>query len=223
MIENVFSAETPENHEQKCLCVLALDVSGSMQGQPISELNIGLQDFYSEISQDFTASNRLEICIITFGGYVTCIQEPSLVTNFQMPMLTATGQTPLVKAVREAIQKVEDRKQWYKQTGQSYYRPFVVLITDGAPTDNGVNELANEIKIAVDNKKFIFYGIGVQNADMNMLTQICHPNTPPMILQGLKFSEFFKWLSNSISIITKSKAGDTINLPSTNEFTQITI
>ena len=45
MAKNDFSAEAAENYEQKCLCVLVLDVSGSMSGEPIQELNKGLQDF----------------------------------------------------------------------------------------------------------------------------------------------------------------------------------
>ena len=50
MAKNDFSSEVAENYEQKCLCVLVLDVSGSMGGSPIQELNNGLQDFYNEIS-----------------------------------------------------------------------------------------------------------------------------------------------------------------------------
>ena len=59
MAKNDFSSEVAENYEQKCLCVLVLDVSGSMHGKRIDELNKGLQDFYNEISADETTSQRL--------------------------------------------------------------------------------------------------------------------------------------------------------------------
>jgi uncharacterized protein YegL len=36
-----------------------------------------------------------------------------------------------VDGMRLAMQKIEERKQWYRTTGQSYFRPFLVLITDG--------------------------------------------------------------------------------------------
>ena len=66
MAKNDFTAEAAENYEQKCLCVLVLDVSGSMYGKPIEELNKGLQEFYNEISSDDTTSQRLEVSLITF-------------------------------------------------------------------------------------------------------------------------------------------------------------
>lgn len=54
MAKNDFHAEFAENYEQKCLCVLVLDVSGSMSGNPIRDLNKGLQDFYNDIVSDET-------------------------------------------------------------------------------------------------------------------------------------------------------------------------
>ncbi|MBO8730145.1 hypothetical protein INO98_14435, partial [Staphylococcus aureus] len=50
-----FSGEMPDNYEQKCLCTLVLDVSGSMQGEPMRALNRGLQDFYAAIEDDLIA------------------------------------------------------------------------------------------------------------------------------------------------------------------------
>ena len=60
-----FKAETPENYEQKCLCVLALDTSGSMVGDPIKELNRGLQEFRYQVIKNETAAERLEVSIIS--------------------------------------------------------------------------------------------------------------------------------------------------------------
>ena len=101
MAKNDFSAESAENFEQKCLCVLVLDVSGSMRGEPIRELNNGLQDFYNEIMADETTSQRLEVSIMTFNQAVQTLQEPALIDNVTMPTLTAYGSTAMVDAVNE--------------------------------------------------------------------------------------------------------------------------
>lgn len=147
MAKNDFSAEAAENFEQKCLCVLVLDVSGSMGGKPIQELNKGLKDFYEEISSDATTSQRLEVSLITFSHIVNTVQEPALVENFSMPTLSAFGSTAMVTDVNEAIDKVAARKQWYKETNQNYYRPWIILMTDGEPDhDQDVAALAQRIK-----------------------------------------------------------------------------
>lgn len=209
-----FSAESPENYEQKCCCALVVDVSSSMSGNPIHQLNNALQEFYKEISGNSTTANRLEIAVIEFSHVVQTLLDPTLVENFSMPVLTTKGTTALVDGVREGINVVKARKAWYKQTGQPYYRPWVILITDGAP-DSGqdISGLAKEIAEGAQKKDFHFFALGVQNANMSILNAISDTSMSPALLDGLKFSEFFKWLSASMSTVTSSKDGDKINLP----------
>jgi len=217
-----FQGETPDNYEQKCLCLLVLDTSGSMGGEPIKELNRGLQEFYTAVEEDLIAANRLEVGIITFGSQIRTTQEPSLIENFTMPSLNVSGTTRMVDAIREAMRKTEERKRWYKETGQPYYRPIMVLITDGEPDrDQDVMGVSKEIDDAVNSKKFTFFGLGVRGYNHKILQQICSPSAPPMPLSGYKFSEFFKWLSNSIGIITKSKEGESIELPPISDWAQM--
>lgn len=219
-----FVAETPDNFEQKCLCVLVLDVSGSMTGERIKELNRGLDEFHRQVRNDEIAAQRLEVCIIAFNSNISCIQEPALIDKFVMPILKARGTTKLVDAVRAGIDKTEARKRWYKETGQSYYRPFVILITDGTPdSDQDIDGLSMEINEGVNDKRFMFFPIGVQDANLDVLKQIAHPSTPPMMLKGLNFIAFFQWLSNSIGIITKSNEGDKVNFPDTSGWGQMEI
>lgn len=210
-----FSTESPQNYEQKCCCVLVLDVSGSMAGKAIDELNKGIQTFYNDIQNDSTTANRLEVAVVEFSSTANTLIDPSLAQNFSMPVLTTKDTTALVDGVREGIKIVRSRKDWYKQTGQPYYRPWVILITDGEPdSDQDVSGLSFEIKDAMERKEFFFFAIGVQRANMNTLVQISDTSMQPASLQGLQFSEFFRWLSASMTQVANSKDGDKVNLPS---------
>lgn len=212
MAKNDFSSEVAENYEQKCLCVLVLDVSGSMRGKRIEELNKGLQDFYNEISGDETTSQRLEVSIITFGSFAKTIQTPKLVENFTMPTLIAEGSTVLVSAVNQAIDLVEERKNWYKSTNQTYYRPWIILMTDGEPDDDqNVDKLSERIKQDIQARHYAFLPIGVEGANMNVLSKI-QGDIKPMKLQGTKFSSFFKWLSASMGTIVNAEAGEQVDI-----------
>ena len=60
---NVFSGGGDEfllNPEQRCPCVLLLDTSGSMHGDPIAELNEGLRAFKEDLISDSLAVKRVE-------------------------------------------------------------------------------------------------------------------------------------------------------------------
>ena len=206
----MFEGQSPENYEQKCLCVLVLDVSGSMGGQPIEELNKGLKAFYQEVMDDFVASQRLEVCIVTFSDKVQCLQAPDLIANISMPTLNANGTTKMVDGLKLALEAVENRKKWYKSTGQNYYRPMVVLITDGEPdADQDLTGMSSQIAAGVESKRFSFFALGVKGFNHQKLSSLCPPNTVPLVLDGYKFANFFKWLSNSIGIgiIKSSDAG----------------
>ncbi len=215
MGENDFSAESPQNFEQKSICCFVVDVSYSMVNDPIAQLNQGLQEFHRDIANNPMTANRLEVAVVEFSDTIQTIVQPGLADSFTMPTLSTKGSTKLVEGVREAIRLVDSRKSWYKQTGQPYLRPWIILITDGEPdSDQDVNGLANEIRSGVSGKRYVFLSIGVQGANMNVLTQISSPDTPPMPLHGLKFSEFFKWVSASMSVVASSKDGDKVDLPS---------
>lgn len=209
MAKNDFSGESPQNYEEKCLCVLVLDISGSMIGEPIRELNKGLQCFYNDIINDKTTSQRLEVSLITFNSNVETIQEPELVENFIIPELKAYGSTAMVDAVNEAIDKVSARKSWYKETNQTYYRPWIILMTDGEPDyDQDVNTLAERIKQDTAKKAYAFLPIGVEGANMSILQKI-EGDIPAMKLEGTRFGSFFKWLSASMGTVVSDKGGVT--------------
>ncbi len=219
-----FGGESPENYEQKCLCVLVLDVSGSMAGKPIEQLNLALKNFQNTLRNDFVASSRIELAIITFSSTVNLVLEPKLCDDFEMPILSTSGSTKLVDGVNSAINLVEERKTWYKNTGQTYYRPWIMLITDGEPDrDQNIHGLSNDIKEKVDKKNFSFYAVGVEGFNKTKLTQICHPDTPPLKLKGLEFNELFKWLSASISLVSKSVEGQHLQLPPIGGWAQINV
>lgn len=211
MANNDFTTETASNFEQKCLCVLVLDISGSMRGEPIKALNEGLKDFYEDIYKDDSKSQKIEISILTFNDKVNTVQEPALVEDFTMPTLSAGGSTAMVDAVNEAIAKVEARKQWYKDQGVPYYRPWIILMTDGEP-DEFQDTIGLSLKIKNDtaNKKYQFMPIAVEGANMDIMKQISG-TIPPMKLKEAKFSNFFQWLSNSIGTVVNSHEGDKVS------------
>jgi uncharacterized protein YegL len=215
---------TAENFEEKTLCVIVLDDSYSMSGKPVEQLNKALAEFKDDIENDMKLSMGLEIAIVKFGSDAETIQQPTLVNGIKnMPILSGdSGLTSLKAGVRKAISIVEDRKSHYKQTKQPYKRPWIVLLTDGAPTDGNIDELADEIEQLTKNGSFMFLPIGVDGADMQVLNQIAGyvkkgngkwDKTSALSMESAKFSEFFEWLSASMSIYHNSKDGEAISMP----------
>jgi uncharacterized protein YegL len=202
------ASEFADNPEPRCPCLLLLDTSGSMQGAPINELNKGLVAFKDELAADSLAMKRVEVGLITFGPVqvLTEFQTPDL---FQPPQLTTTGDTPMGAAIVTGLDLLRQRKDTYRANGISYYRPWVFLITDGAPTDPW-KQAAQMVHEGEAQKAFSFFGVGVEGANMETLAQICV--RPPLKLAGLRFRDLFAWLSSSLSGVSQSQVGQTVAL-----------
>jgi uncharacterized protein YegL len=207
-----------DNPEPRCPCILLLDVSGSMDGQPISELNEGLRYFKEELSSDELAKKRVEIAIVTFGESVQVQNDFQTTLSFIPPRLVANGSTPMGKAILEGLQLLKRRKDEYRMNGISFYRPWIFLITDGEPTDEWQTAAAL-VKEGEKNKSFAFFTVAVQNANMNNLKQIAIRE--PLKLQGLKFRELFQWLSNSMKSVSSSTPGTTVQLATPNGWADV--
>ncbi|MBY0331882.1 MAG: VWA domain-containing protein [Acetobacteraceae bacterium] len=201
------------NPEPRCPCLLLLDTSGSMNGQPITQLNEGIRQFKEELVADAMAMQRVEVAVVTFGPVqvVADFQTPDL---FEPPQLRTGGDTPMGAAIERGLDMLEARKATYKQAGVAYYRPWVFLITDGGPTDRW-QEAADRVRQgdSAERKAFSFFAVGVEGADMGKLAAICSPQRPPMKLRGLSFRELFSWLSSSLGGVAKSQPGQMVALP----------
>ncbi len=202
------ATEFAENPEPRCPCVLLLDTSGSMKGQPITELNRGLAAFRDELASDSLAAKRVEVAIITFGP-VQVQNDFQTADMFQPADLKASGETPMGAAIEQAISLLDQRKNVYRTNGVSYYRPWIFLITDGGPTD-AWKSAAEKIKAGETAKSFSFFAVGVEGAKIDILSQISVRE--PIQLKQLRFNELFIWLSNSMKAVSRSSVGDQVPL-----------
>jgi uncharacterized protein YegL len=208
---NRFGAvEFAMNPEPRCPCILLLDTSGSMGGEPIETLNEGLQRFQTELQGDALASKRVEVAVVTFGP-VRKVVDFTSAASFAAPELKADGLTPMGEAIGLALDLLEERKKTYKAHGVAYYRPWVFLMTDGEPTDE-VGAAAARIREAEAKKALAFFAVGVEDADMKALATIS--TRPPLKLSGLRFTELFAWLSTSLQRVSQSQVGEEVQLPS---------
>ncbi len=210
--------EIANPQQPHCATVLLLDSSGSMSGQKIAALNEGLRVFKEEILGDELASKRVDLAAVTFEQAASRLPHRFLsIEEWEVPVLAATESTPMGRAIISAAQLIEERKEEYKSRGIDYYRPWIFVITDGEPTDMRPgddlwNEVAAKVREGEASKKFMFFAVGVEPANLEILNLIAPSNRPAIKLKGTKFRELFQWLSKSQSKVSSSRVGEQVAL-----------
>lgn len=189
-----------------CLC---LDTSSSMAGEPIAELERGVASFFEEVMADELARHAAEVAIVTFAESAVRVVDFASLERQQPPRLHAAGSTAMGAGVDLALDLLEARKREYAQVGIDYYQPWLVLMTDGEPTDS-IEGAARRTAELVEKRKLATFPIGIgARADLSVLSRFGRQGVR---LQGLRFQQFFSWLSRSVSRVSQSIPGTNVPL-----------
>lgn len=205
-----------DNTEQRTPLVLVLDCSGSMEGEPIAQLNEGLRVLEAELKADAIASKRVRLLVVLYGG-MDAVELPNAwqdAMDFVAPALEANGTTPTGQAIDVALAKIEEEKLGFKQAGVAYTRPWLFLMSDGQPTDDW-QAAADRCRTAEQANKVAVFPIAVGGgANADTLGKFSSKGAAAVKrLNGLKFQELFLWLSASMKVVSQAKPGGQVQLP----------
>ena len=197
-------------NEPHVACVLLLDTSGSMGGQPIESLNRAVNDFKVQTGMDELAKKRVDISIVEFNSEVRVVQDFVPLPRMEPVRLEANGMTSMGKAIDMAIDKVKERMRFYASMGTPNFPAHIFMITDGAPTDDITAAQERLRQEQEDKKKIKFFAIGVPGYEKDVLKSL----TKRCIeLQDTNFEGIFNWISKSMVTVSVSKVGDNPQLP----------
>ena len=208
MMQKTFNEAVPtivNASEPHMACLLLLDTSGSMGGTPIEELNEGLNKFKMDVCEDKTTRDVLDIAIVAFNSEHRIIQEFVPIEYMEPVRLTAGGGTNMSPAIQTAIDMVNERSRFYRRSGTEPYKPWIIMISDGAPQDD-ITEIVKVIQDMEENEKLKFFSLGVEGYDSQTLHRLSGPKV--MKLKGYDFSSFFDWVNKSMRSVSVSSPGE---------------
>lgn len=201
--------------------IVLADTSGSMSvNGKIEALNRGLQDMLSTFAGESRLRAEIQVSVITFGGNKASVNlelTPAHSIEAFNPLIAA-GATPLGGALRLAFELIEDRERISSRA----YKPVVVLVSDGYPTDDWRAEfeaLKNGERSAKATKLAMAIGA---DADYAMLTNFANdPEAPVFKAENARdIHRFFKAVTMSVSAQSQSNTPNQstpLQLPPANE------
>ncbi len=184
--------------------ILLLDVSGSMYGEKIAQLNKAVADMLQEFKTGGALETEIQMSVITFGGDVKFALPLTPAVNVtDMQSLTAGGGTPMGTALRMAKEMIEDREI----IPSKGYRPTVVLISDGAPTDSWEEPMSAFISSGRSSKcDRMAMAIGTSQDDPVLNKFVAGTENKVFLAQDAsKIPQFFRMVTMSVSVRSRSQ------------------
>ncbi|MBQ3634109.1 MAG: VWA domain-containing protein [Bacteroidales bacterium] len=204
---------------------ILIDTSGSMKGEPIESVKVGLSDMVATLRQDPYALETVCISIITFDREVNQILPLTELENMQMPNIETpdSGPTHLGAALKMLCQKMESEVRKSTEDTKGDWRPLLFILTDGKPSD-----IMEYDKIIPEVKAKNFASIVACAAGPQAKTEPLKKLTDSVFrldtMDAATFKKFFVWVSDVIGLGGKSVGTtDEIALPEAPEEINIVI
>ncbi len=194
---------------------LLIDTSGSMRGEPIESVKVGLEAMLSSLRQDPFALESVNISIITFDKEVKQILPLTPLDELQLPEIVtpASGPTHTGMALRLLCEKVDEEVHLSTKDRKGDWMPLLFIMTDGKPSDL---QLYKEMIPEIKKRHFAAIiacaaGMSARKEPLQMLTDDVYSLDT---VDSTAFKKFFKWVSDSIGVGNRSiGATDSFELP----------
>ena len=192
--------------------VLLLDVSTSMSGSKIDNLNKAVKDMLDTFAQEEKMETEILVSVITFGSEVELYVPYTKASQVQWHGLDVSGSTPMGTALQMAKAMIEDKET----TPSRAYRPTIILVSDGQPTDSWQKPLEDFISEGRSSKcDRMAMAIG-HDADERILRRFVE-GTPHDLFRAEgagQLHEFFQRVTMSVTMRSLSKNPNIVPEPS---------
>lgn len=206
----------PENINESHMPVLiAGDISGSMAGLPIQNVNKSINRFASDVCKDPKAAGRVDVAVIGFNDAPRIEQNWRPITEMNQVNFVAGGGTNISAALEKGVEMLRERGHLYEDVGIEVKMPYLILITDGYGGD--VTEIAKVIKQRTADRKMKLWVLAVKGYDKESAAQLTDGKRVFELVNedGYDFSEFFDFMAVSVKAVSTSAPGqDTVSVKS---------
>lgn len=224
---NRFAGDKPENMESKLLIIFVIDNSAAMTAGKMESVNNFLNSFYRSIQKgddnpfSMDIIDKIDLSIVTYSDSVQTLRKASCIKKQEVaPRIkrSTNASTCVIAALNEALDIIEERKEWYREIEQGYYRPSIYLFSAKGITDTESEEyisLRNRVLEDYRRKRYRIFNTCLDStagSDLEQRNEIWL-----LTIHSLhELSETINMTNNipydNLSIITPKNEGDAIDI-----------
>ena len=194
-----------------------IDVSESMVGEPLEQVENGMRNIIQELRTDPYALETVFVSVIAFAGKAKSLSPLTELYKFYPPKFPIGGGTSLGIALNFLMDDIDKNVVKATLETKGDWKPIIFLFTDGAPTDNVGQAIGRWQQHFKSKCNLVCISLG-DNADTNLLGSLTENVLRLKDTDEYSFKAFFKWVTASIkssSISVSDTGNDDLQLAST--------
>jgi uncharacterized protein YegL len=174
-----------------------IDISESMVGEPIQQVEEGLSTIIRALKTDPNAIETVWISIIVFAGQPKTIVPLQEIVSFYPPKFPIGGGTSLSKGLGHLMSELKRNtiKTTVDQKGD--WKPIVFLFTDGVPTDDTQSAISEWKQNWQRSTNLVAVSFGSET-DTNLLSELTENVLHFKNTDAASYKQFFNWVTDSI-------------------------
>jgi uncharacterized protein YegL len=186
-----------------------------MNGEPIVAVNAGLQALLTSLRSNPYALESVHLSITTFDSEIKEVLPMTPVADIMLPEITCpkSGATLLGAALEDICAQVQRDVRKSSATEKGDWKPMLVILTDGKPTDTmAYSEVIPRLQ-AAGFAKILACAAGPKS-DAAQLKRLTDFVVSLDTMDATSFAKFFEWVSATFSKDSQSRgATDSVELP----------
>ena len=180
-----------------------VDVSESMVGEPIEQVQEGMKNIIQELRVDPYSLETVFVSVIAFAGKAKSLSPLTELYKFYPPTFPIGGGTSLGAAMNYLMDDIDRSVVKTTMEEKGDWKPIIFLFTDGTPTDNPSAAFQRWNNKYRGHCNLVAISIG-QNVDTGLLSQITDNVLRLNETDKSTFNQFFKWVTASIKTSSMS-------------------
>lgn len=182
---------------------LLLDVSESMAGDNLRQLQQGIEHLTTSLRTDPHALETVFLSVIAFAGKARTLAPLTELGMFYPPRLPVGSGTSLGAALEHLMNEIEQHVVKSTQERKGDWRPVVYLMTDGKPTDDTSAPFARWTRDFANRVTLVAIGIG-KHAELSTLKQLTENVLSLDANSDEEFRRFVDWVTQSVVAQSRS-------------------
>lgn len=181
----------------------------------MDKVHEAIENFYKAILDEDISSDSCEIAIVTFNDTPSIYEGFSSVEEKKEPKFRPIpkSNTNISSAISLSLEVIEERKKEYEKNKISYYKPWLVIFSDGHSSDD-VSLIKKELS-RLENENLLYVCTVALTENEGLINSLkgFSKNAPIKCKDQNEIKRFFDFLSKSIYLeITGGKTDYSFDL-----------